>query len=321
MMSFGNWYILFALFLPAGMLIWIWLRDQLPTLGGRGPLNFGDDGRIALPQDHGVAKRGRFADLVIKCCLSAAPLMLAVAIILLAEPRRLGVPQAERELTNIEFCLDLSGSMTGQFGSGTRYDAAMAAINGFVETRLGDAFGLTVFGTNAQHWIPLTTDPSAFRCSTEFLNPRRLPPGYGGGTMIGLGLKKCQEVLVTRESGDRMIILVSDGMSADLGSGEEEEIGRGLRDDRIVVYSIHIGEGMTPPEVATITNITGGESFSPQDTQALQNVFARIDKMEVAEMKRTYAEVLDWFQPFAIAGLSLIGISLISLLGLRYTPW
>ena len=297
------------------MLVWIWLRDQFPTLG------FGSDRRVALPQDHGVANRGRFSDFVIRGALSAGPLMLATAVILLAEPRHLDVPQEKRELTNIEFCLDLSGSMMAQFGGGSRYDAAMHALNGFVEQREGDAFGLTVFGDNAEHWIPLTTDPSAFKCATPFLNPRRLPPGYGGGTMIGLGLRKCQEVLVTRETGDRMIILISDGVSFDLGDGQEEEIGRSLREDKIVVYSIHIGSGITPPEVSTITNITGGMSFSPQDTQALQSVFKKIDSMEVAELKRTYAEVLDWFFPFAIGGMSFIGLALMYLLGLRYTPW
>lgn len=314
-MSFGNWYILFLLFVPASMLVWIWLRDRLPSLG------LGSDRRVALPQDHGVAVSGKFADFFIKCFVSAGPLMFAVAIILLAEPRHLGVPKAKRELTNIEFCLDLSGSMMGQFGAGSRYDAAMAAMNGFVAQREGDAFGLTVFGSNAEHWIPLTTDASAFKCSAEFLNPRRLPPGYGGGTMIGMGLRKCQETLITRETGDRMVILVSDGASADLGSGQEEDIGRSLREDNIVVYSIHIGSGMSPPEVSTITNITGGESFSPSDTLSLQNVFKRIDQMEVAEMKRTYAEVLDWFGPFSIAGMSLAGLSLLSLIAMRYTPW
>ncbi|MEM9411931.1 MAG: vWA domain-containing protein [Planctomycetota bacterium] len=314
-MSFGNWYVLLALFIPALMLTWIWLRDRFPKLG------LGSDQRLALPQDFGVAKQARFTDFLLRCFSSAAPLMFALAIILLAEPRHLGVPQEKRELTNIEFCLDLSGSMTGGFGEGTRYDAAMAAINGFVEKREGDAFGLTVFGSNAQHWIPLTTDASAFRCSTPFLNPRKLPRGYGGGTMIGKGLRKCQEVLITRETGDRMIILVSDGQSADLGNGQEEEIGRSLRDDKIVVYSIHIGGGISPPEVSAITNITGGESFSPGDVQALQNVFEKIDKMEVAQMEKTYAEVLDWFGPFSATGLSLAGVCLLSMLGLRYTPW
>ena len=314
-MSFGNWYVLFALFVPAALLVWIWMRDRWTSLG------LGSDRRIALPQDYSVTREGRPWDFLIQCMMSAGPLMLAAAIIMLAGPRHLGVPKTERELTNIEFCLDLSGSMNGRFGKGTRYDAAMNAINEFVAQRSGDAFGLTVFGDNAEHWIPLTTDPSAFRCATPFLDPRRLPPGYGGGTMIGLGLKKCQEVLVTRESGDRMIILVSDGASFDLGNGQEEEIGKSLRDDKIVVYTIHIGGGNTPPEVSTITNITGGESFSPDNSQALQHVFQEIDRMETAEMKRTYAEILDWFTPFAVAGLSFVGISLLSLLGFRYTPW
>jgi len=313
--SFSDWRILMFLFIPASLLAWVWLRDRLPALG------LGSDRRVALPQDFGVARSGRWSDFFIRCFLSAMPLMMAMAIILLAGPRHLSVPKAERELTNIEFCLDLSGSMMGKFGSGTRYDAAMKSINGFVDQRPGDAFGMTVFGSEAQHWIPLTTDPSAFRCAVPFLNPRKLPPGYGGGTMIGLGLKKCQEVLVTRETGDRMIILVSDGASFDLGDGQEEVIGKSLRDDNIVVYSIHIGNGVTPPEVSTITNIANGKSFNPQDVQSLQGVFNRIDKMEVAEMKQTYAEVLDWFTPFSIAGISLAGMALFSLLLFRYTPW
>lgn len=314
-MSFSDWRLLLLLFIPATLLAWIWLRDRLPGLG------FGSDRRIALPQDHGVARSGRWYDFFLRCFLSSMPLMMATAMVLLAGPRHLDVPKAERELTNIEFCLDLSGSMMSRFGTGTRYDAAMAAINGFVEKRPGDAFGLTVFGDDAQHWIPLTTDPSAFRCAVPFLNPYRLPEGYGGGTMIGRGLKKCQETLVTREKGDRMIILVSDGASFDLGDGAEEEIGKSLREDNIVVYSIHIGNGVTPPEVSTITNIAQGKSFNPSDVQSLEGVFSRIDKMEVAEMKQTYAEVLDWFAPFSIAGVSFAGLALLSLVTFRYTPW
>ena len=314
-MSFGEWRFLFLLFVPAMLLAWIWLRDRLPVIG------LGSDRRVALPQDFGVAKSGRWTDFFIRCFMSAAPLMMAMAIILLAGPRRLGLPQAERELTNIEFCLDLSGSMDGEFGEGTRYDAAIQAINDFVDQRTGDAFGLTVFGSRAYHWIPLTTDPSAFRCSVPFLEPSKVPPGYGGGTRIGLGLMKCREVLVTREKGDRMIVLVSDGMSADLDGGADEVVARLLLEDNIVVYSIHIGSGGTPPEVAAITNITGGRSFNPEDTRALEGVFHRIDIMEVAELEQTYAELLDYFWPFSIAGISCVGMTLLSMVLLRYTPW
>jgi len=214
--SFANWYYLFGLFLPLALLIWTWLRDHFPRLG------YGSDRRIALPQDYGIAKRGLVSSILIKIFISAGSLMLAAAIILWAGPRRLGVPQTERELTNIEFCLDLSGSMTAGFGDGSRYDAAMIAINDFVDLRKGDAFGLTIFSSKAGHWIPLTTDPSAFKCAIPFLDPSTdLPDGYSAGTEIGLGLRRCQEVLGTRNEGDRMIILVSDGQSADLGGGQD----------------------------------------------------------------------------------------------------
>jgi len=314
--SFTNWHLLFFLFLPLSLLIWTWLRDRFPDLG------YGSDRRIAFPQDHGTAKEGRFLNFLIKCFVSTSVLMLAAAIILWAGPRRLGLPQSERELTNIEFCLDLSGSMTSRFGDGSRYDAAMAAINGFVKIRKGDAYGLTIFSDNAGHWIPLTTDPSAFQCATPFLDPKTdLPRGYGGGTMIGLGLKKCQEVLVTRQTGDRMIILVSDGQSSDLYNGQDEVIAKSLQDDNIVLYTIHIGGGTSPAEVSSMTNITGGKSFNPQDKESLKEVFQKIDSMEVAKMKRTYAEILDWFGPFSLAGLSFAGFTLLSILGMRYTPW
>ena len=43
--------------------------------------------------------------------------------------------------------------------------------------------------------------------------------------MIGKALLACKEILTSREEGDRMIILVSDGESFDL-SGGNDEIGR-----------------------------------------------------------------------------------------------
>jgi len=314
-MSFANWTILFWLFVPATVLAWTWLRDRLPAL------ELGSDRRMAVPLDYSPNRSGKAWSFLIKLNVSFAPLLLAVAIILWAGPRHLGVPQEQRELTNIVFCLDLSGSMTAPFGSGTRYDAAMEAINGFVTMREGDAFALTVFGTQAQHWIPLTSDASAFRCSVPFLNPRQLPPGYGGGTMIGLALMKSRQAVLEHETGDRMIILVSDGQSADLGNGEEERIARILRDDGIVVYTIHIGKGVTPPEVSAISTITGGQAFQPEDSQALTYVFQQIDQMQVAKLKRSFAELLDWYSPFAIVGLALVGFGLLSFIAVRFTPW
>ncbi len=306
-MTFGHWHYLIGLFVPAAMLVWVWRR--------RG-------GRIVLPQDYGLQRSGWFWAGLLNVMYSVAPLLLATAIFVLAEPRMLGIPKDVRKLTNIEFCLDLSGSMQAAFGSGNRYEAAMEAINRFIEQRPGDAYGLTVFGTKANEWIPLTTDASAFRCSTPLLNPAHpLPSGYGGGTMIGLALRKCRDILIEREAGDRMVILVSDGDSADFTGGQEEIVARELAADNITMFGIYIGGGAAPPEMAAVATITGGATFSPQDQLALNHVFRRIDAMKPVEMERTFSEVIDWFKPFCLVGLGFVGIGLLSLMEARYTPW
>lgn len=306
-MTFGNWFALLLLFIPAMILVWVWRRQA---------------GRIALPQDHGRQRSGWYWAGLLNWFDSLPALLLAAAICVLAQPRILGIPKEVRKLTNIVFCLDLSGSMTAQFGSGNRYEAAMEAINRFVAERPGDAYGLTVFGSLANEWIPLTTDASAFRCATPLLNPSQpLPPGYGGGTMIGLALRKCREVLTQHATGDRMIVLVSDGESADLGGGQEETIGRELASDNITMFGIHIGEGPCPPEVGTIATLSGGETFAADDLQGLVHCFRRIDAMKPVEMERTFAELVDWFQPFCWFGLTCAGLCLVALFGIRYTPW
>ncbi len=306
-MNFSNWLILNFLFIPAGILVWVWRTRR---------------SAIAMPWDFGRQKSGWFWSFVIKCMQSIPVLLMAIAIILLAGPRSYAVPKAKRKLTNIEFCLDLSGSMMARFGSGTRYDAAMQAINQFIEFREGnDAFGLTIFGDTVHQWIPLTSDTSAFRCATPFLQPSNMPAGFGGGTMIGQALRECLRILDNRNSGDRMIVLVSDGQSADLDGGKDEIIAHELKDSKVVLYGVHIGGGNVPAEVASIATITGGSTFSAGDELGLENVFRKIDSMQVAELERSYAELLDYFWPFCIVGISLLFVYLLSLFGLRFTPW
>src|SRR6185503_14700649 len=101
--------------------------------------------------------------------------------------------ERERQMTNIQFCLDVSSSMTSPFGSGSRYDAAMDAISEFINQRKGDAFGLTIFGNEVLHWVPITKDVSAIKLATPFLRPEKMPY-YFGGTQIGKALEECQKL-------------------------------------------------------------------------------------------------------------------------------
>ena len=62
-------------------------------------------------------------------------------------------------------------------------------------------------------------------------------------------------------------------------------------------------------------------AFAAGDPSALKEVFRRIDAMKPAKVKPSAAEPADFFWPFAMTGLGFLGMQMLSLLGLRYTPW
>jgi Ca-activated chloride channel family protein len=276
--------------------------------------------RLALPVDHTPAGSGRWLGRLVTAANFLPPLLLAAAILLLARPSVMGQPKRERVLTNVEFCLDVSGSMTAQFGEGTQYDAAMEAIKNFTSRRKGDAFGLTIFGNEVMRWVPLTKDLSAIRNATPFLSPDKLPRHFGG-TEIGKGLLFCRETLIEQEKGDRLLILLSDGQSIDLGGSRAGEIGRKLADDDIMLYAIHIGDGQAPGQLYDVVRPTGGEVFAVENPAAMAAVFGHIDKMQPVRIKPAAPERIDRYTWFALGGLIVMGLHAMCLLGVRYTPW
>lgn len=304
---------LFWLVVPAGLLMWTWSRK------GRA---------VALPFDHAEpragtrngARNGAWIRFFIQLAESLPAVLLAVVVLILAGPQTWGAPRSKRVLTNIQFCVDVSGSMNAKFGDGDRYDASMAAINGFLDFREGDAFGLTFFGNSVLHWVPLTTDVSAFRCAPPFMKPRGLPRWFGG-TEIGKALRECRKILVEREDGDRMIILITDGFSSDLSGGRDEELARDLARNDITVYAVHIAPGEPRDQIVRITAMTGGEVFKPEDTAGLARIFEAIDRMQKARFEKSLPEALDDFQPWCLVGLGALGLALLAMFGLRYTPW
>lgn len=268
-----------------------------------------------LPPSHRHPRRRSLAALL--GFFEVAPLLLmAAAILALAGPQMLKQPKRERLLSNIQFCMDVSGSMVGP-----RYESAREAIESFTLAREGDAFGLTIFGSHQIRWIPLTKDLTAIRNAMPFANPEHQPI-HMAGTSIGAALKFCHENMVLEATeGDRLIILVSDGASSDLGAGQENQIADTLRDSGITVYHIHVAGDDIPAEVMEIARVTGGQAFAAQDARSLKAVFAHIDRMRPAKFRSVGTVPMDHFRPFAVAALCLLGVHTVGLLGMRYTPW
>jgi Ca-activated chloride channel family protein len=300
--------VLFGLLVPALLLAWVWAnRWLLPSR------------RVVLPLDRARARGGWWWWTVITLAESIPPLLLAAGVCILAGPQRNGPPQQKRSLTNIQFCLDISGSMTAPYGEGTRYDGATAAIDKFLDYRKGDAFGLTFFGDSFVHWCPLTSDPSAVRCSFPFMRPEIAPPAFGG-TAIAKALTGCKKELIQREEGDRMILLVTDGISYDL-VGNDGDLTRELKDANITLFCVIAANFEPQAEIVNICKATGGEAFRADDPEALSTVFKKIDTMKQAKVSPTMVDTVDYYEPFVIVAAVLLILGALALFGLRYTPW
>jgi Ca-activated chloride channel family protein len=304
-MSFARPLLLLLLILPVLLVWWEWRRRGRP---------------LVLPLDHSQARPRRWLERTVKSVNLLAPLLLAVVICILAGPQRVTTPKDERVLTNIEVVLDVSGSMMAPFGDGTRADKAFEAIVDFTSYRKGDAFGLTIFGTEYVHWVPLTKDLTALRLAAPFLRPEKMPP-HMMGTRIGHALQAVQKKFRDLAEGDRMVVLISDGQSFDLRGGAAQKIGEELQENNITVFYIHTAEGQPQEETFTLASLTGGEAFAAGDPAALREVFRRIDEMKPTKLKPSAPDLADWFWPFAATGLGMLTVQIVGAFRFRFTPW
>ena len=317
---------------------------------------------LRMPFDHQSHRRRPWLAVVLRGAELLPAVLLAIAVVLIARPQVLQVPDEDRVATHITICMDVSGSMTAGMGENNRYETAARAIESFTYAREGDAIGLTLFGSWPLRWVPLTEDLQIIRNALLFANPRSQPRGMGG-TMIGAALSYCADNMqreAARLSGtelgsetvdqqraqaaadqlfrtaslrssmpgqagslnDRLLILVSDGSSADLrGDDATDDAARQLKDAGITMYHIHIGGDQIPSAVSTIARETGGDAFLANNSDGLQLIFNHIDQMQPARFKANASVPVDYFAPFAWIGLAAILLYAISLLKWRYTPW
>lgn len=300
--------------LPILLGCWLWWRRGRP---------------VVLPFDHGQLRRGTWLNLLVRAADLLPAALLAAVIFLWAGPLIEGPPNYPSQVANIQIALDTSGSMNDPLGDKikkdgkayTKYDAAMEAIDEFTTFRKGDAFGFTIFTAGVMHWVPLTTDLSAIRLATPFVRPGTFPLKWWDFTKVGNALRECAKVLEQRHDGDRMIIVLTDGESPDLKNGQAEIIAREMLKKNIVVYILSINN--TPPaeELRNVAQITKGEVFQSGDMPAIRGVFKRIDSLQRAKLVAAQTTWLDFFQPFALAGLALLAIQQLTAFGLRFAPW
>jgi len=309
--------------LPVVLAFWEWTRRGQP---------------IAMPFDHGRQGRGYVLRFLVQSANTLPTALLALAILFLAHPMIHTPPEVERQLNNVQFLLDTSGSMAEAHGSQSegrhrRFDSAMDAIVKFISHRKGDAFGLTIFSRHFIHWVPLTLDTEAIPLSKRLIEPdnpeldppgtprRGLPNELWGITNIGKALHGAADLLAARPVGDRMIILMTDGESNDIKPPLDGPIIEHLRAGGITVFTIMLsGDEISEPLVG-ITRASGGEVFNAVTPEALESVFRRIDEMKKVVVLEKRPRVVDHYEPFFLPAIAVLAVSVLVLFGLRFTPW
>jgi Ca-activated chloride channel family protein len=312
-MTFAYPKLIVLLVIPVALLFWEWVRQGRP---------------LVMPFDDVRQRRGWLLGLPVLVANSLPAVLLGLAIIFLARPLTYAPPKTQRELTNIQIVLDASTSMVfntygPQAGDEpyTRFHGAMDALDTFLTTREGDAFGLTIFSRQYIHWVPLTQDTRAIRMAREIIWPEMFPDEIWGHTFIAKALNGAIAPLSQHAEGDRMIILITDGEGEDIGGGREREVIAKLKRHKIVVFAIALNDEGFTPGLEDIANETGGQAFKALTPQTLKVVFDRIDQMQKVEIRETKPEVIDYFQPFLLPALILLAAQVVVLFGLRFTPW
>jgi Ca-activated chloride channel family protein len=250
--------------------------------------------------------------------LELLPLLLRLGA-LVALAIALARPQVVRtfdeprvEGVGIALALDLSTSMWAEdMGARrSRLDVAKTTALTFIDARTDD-IGLVTFAGEAFARLPLTHDGHVVKDAVEQLEVGLLTDGtdIAGAIAAGAGL------LDDSPHGSKVLILVTDGahnkagVMPDLAARAAAAVG-------VTIYPVAIGQEMgrdtrTMETVLTqAARITGGRYFKATDAEALEEIYAEIDRLvqpSVETVQRIETTPYAWI--FALVGLALAALA------------
>ncbi len=212
---------------------------------------------------------------------------------------RIELPVSGRDLM---IAIDLSGSMQAEdfMINGRAVDRLTATkyvAQDFVRQRDGDRLGLILFGRTAYLQTPLTFDLTTI--NTLLLESEI---GLAGnetaiGDAIGLAIKRLKD----KESGSRILILMTDGRNTageieplkaaelaashglkiyTIGIGADEQIRRSI----FGTQRINPSQDLDEETLKAIASQTGGAYFRARDTEEFQKIYKTLDELEPVDV-------------------------------------
>lgn len=283
--------------------------------------------RVVRPLQSPVAR------LALPALLALRLAAIALIVVALARPQlgRTWVEQTQRGV-DIMLALDLSGSMRAEdFQPQNRLVAAKQVIDHFIAETPGNRIGLVVFAGRANTLVPLTTDHDMLRDTLKRVDFDTVKQD---GTAIGDAIGTCLYRLKEPNIKGRVIVLFTDGEN-NSGYLDPIKAAEMARVEGVRIHTIAVGRpGGAPipilnafgqkvylrdadgalvlPQIAEkplqeIAAITGGRYFRATDSQALQAIYAEINRMEKSpyEVKR-HVVYDERYQGYLLVGLLLL---------------
>lgn len=302
------------------------------TRAGSSPMVYSDIGRVrkAVSQAAGRSIRLKWIQHGLFFMRIAS---LTLLILALARPQsELVSSQVYSEGVDIMLTLDVSGSMNlidlDVQNRRTRMQVTQEAVKRFVEGRVNDRIGMTVFATDAFLQCPLTIDYDIVKNLIDQVYIGMVPEH---STAIGNALASSLNRLRYSEAKSKVIVLITDGANNDgqidpftaaqlaetLGA-KLYTIGVGGTGTPYVMVETILGKQLRPyPEAERIdeeslrklATMTGGKYFRAVDDERFQDIFNEIDELEkteiISEAHRRYEELFHWFLIPALLLLAL----------------
>jgi Ca-activated chloride channel family protein len=312
---------------------WLLLLLAIPLLAWRHHRSW-EPGAVTFSRLPGGAGGAWRLHLPFYCRLAA----LTLLVVALARPQ-LGYSWEETttEGIDIQLALDISGSMGAEdFAPKNRLEVAKRVLADFVAGRPGDRIGMVAFAGAAVTKAPPTTDRRMLQELIASLELHSLPDG----TAIGLALASAAARLKDSPAKTRLVVLVTDGdnNAGQIDPDSAAAIAAGLG---IKVYTVAVGTEDGPVVIPVpvrnpltgqvqvrrvpwnvrvdeallkrVADRTGGRFFHAHDPEALQHIFAAIDRLERTPLEvRQRVRHEERFQPLAWGALALLLLPLLA---------
>lgn len=222
--------------------------------------------------------------------------ILVWALIVLAAARPVFVEkpiERQQPVRDLMLAIDLSQSMeTEDFTNANgekinRLAAVKEVVQGFIDKRKEDRLGLIVFGTGAYPQAPLTLDHASLSLLLADIGIGMAGPNTAIGDAIGLSLK----LLDQAHEQEKVLILLTDGN--DTSSAITPDHAAEMAANKgVIIHTIGIGDPSASGEAKVnlsaleqIAKTTGGQFFRAEDRNALDQVYATLDRLTPHQVK------------------------------------